>query len=418
MTEIILPPQTVQFLVSQSTSVATPLPNDFQKTMLNLLNAVGSDTLRSLAREVHFTIGELLLREGESGDFMYLLISGRVLAYSGDLHAPMILGIRGPGEFIGEMSMIDGEPRSATVVAIEPVRALRIDHAGLDTMLQQVPDLNRRLMQILSLRLRQAEAKRSAEQRAGRLVRRQVERLAEEKRALETAQQSRQAMLNFVLHDLRNPINVLYNAIEMLQIMLPDEAVKANQDLFQITQTASERILSLAENLLDIARYEAGSVELQWSEFSIAEMLNNVISLGAFSARTKNITLESWADPTLPSLTADRGRIERVLTNLLDNAIKHTPYDGRISVRVLPFSEAGNAMVVFRVNDTGKGVPQEARERIFEPFVQLDSSAGGLGLGLNYCRLTVQAHGGRIWVEDGENGVGSCFVFTLPLTQG
>ncbi len=88
MTEIILPPQTVQFLVSQSTSVATPLPNDFQKTMLNLLNAVGSDTLRSLAREVHFTIGELLLREGESGDFMYLLISGRVLAYSGDLHAP------------------------------------------------------------------------------------------------------------------------------------------------------------------------------------------------------------------------------------------------------------------------------------------------------------------------------------------
>ncbi len=412
----LLSPDVIQKLLEMSTGVPPTLPDKFSRTLLELLHTLDEETWKNFIREERFVIGEILLRQGEQGDFMYLLLSGRVLAFSGDLHTPMILGIRGVGDFLGEMSMIDGEPRSATVVAIEPVRALRIEQEAFALLLQRAPAFSLRLMQLLSQRLRQAEKHRNADQRAERLIRRQVERLAEEKHALEQAQQARQKMLNFVVHDLRNPLGVIANVLEMLELMMPEEHVQANRDLFQMGQMATERILSLTETLLDMARYEAGQMELMLSEFSPAEMIDILAKMENLRAQTKAITLEVQVAPQLPPLTADRARIERVLTNLLDNAIKHTPYGGKIKISARVIEQDHQPWLEIRVNDTGPGVPPEARQRIFEPFVQLDTSHGGLGLGLDYCRLTVQAHGGKIWVEDGEGGIGSCFVFTLPLT--
>lgn len=411
----ILPPHVVQRLVELNKGTPLPLPNAFEQVLRQLFKALDYPTLKSLVRETTFTIGEMLIRQGESGDFMYLILSGRVLAFAGDLRNPMILGIRGPGEFIGDMSMIDQQPRSATVIAIEPVRALRIERQAFETMLQLVPEMNVCLMQALSLRLRQAEAHRSMEQRSGRLVRLQVERLVEEKRALEAAQQTQEQTINFIVHDLRSPINVIQNVLDMLEMLLPDEILSENRDLFQMGELALRNILDMTETLLDLARYEAGKLELQLSTFSVAEMVETILRMQALLAQNKQITLSGETDAALSTLTADRRRIERVLLNLLDNALKHTPYGGSITVRALPAPfDDGTPGVMFRVNDTGPGIPVEARERIFEPYVQLDTSHGGLGLGLNYCRLTVEAHGGRIWVEDGDNGVGSCFIFVLP----
>lgn len=412
----ILPPHVVQRLVELAKGTELPLPNAFEQVLRQLFKALGYPTLKNLTRETTFTIGEILVRQGENGNFMYLILSGRVLAFAGDLRNPMILGVRGPGEFIGDMSMIDQQPRSATVIAIEPVRALRIEREAFETMLQHVPDMNLCLMQALSQRLRQAEAHRSMEQRSGRLVRIQVERLVEEKRALEAAQKTREQTLNFIIHDLRSPINVIQNVLEMLQMLLPDEILSENRDLFQMGELALRNILDMTETLLDLARYDVEKLELQLSTFSITDLVDTMLRMETLPAQNKQITLSGEIEATLSTLTADRRRIERVLLNLLNNALKYTPYGGSITVRALPTQlDDGSPGVMFRVNDTGSGVPVEMRERIFEPHVQLDTSHGGLGLGLNYCRLTVEAHGGRIWVEDGENGVGSCFVFTLPL---
>ncbi len=412
---ITLKPEDVQRLVAQCTGVPPSPPTTFQKALQELLQAIGQTTLRQLVQSVTFSIGDLLLRQGEQGDFMYLILSGRVLAFSGNLRNPMVLGVRGVGEFIGEMSMIDNQPRSANVVAIEPVRALLIKREAFNLMLRAMPELNLRLMQSLSLRLRQAEAQRGADQRSERLVRRQVERLTQAKSALETNRQ----MLNFIIHDLRNPLNVIMNVLEMLEMLMPDEAAQENQDLFSMGHQAVKQSLNLIESLLDLARYEAGQLVLQFSTFELAEMIQNVVAMQQCIAHKKQITLEALLAPELPAITADRARIERVLINLLDNALKHTPYAGTVQVRAQldPTAEAKKPCVRICVTDTGPGVPAEARERIFELHVQLDTSHGGLGLGLNYCRLTVQAHGGRIWVEDGVGGVGSCFVFTLPLKQ-
>lgn len=411
----ILPPHVIQRLVELNKGTASTLPDAFEQVLRQLFKALDYPTLKSLVREVTFTIGEMLIRQGESGDFMYLILSGRVLAFAGDLRTPMILGIRGPGEFIGDMSMIDRQPRSATVVAIEPVRALYIEREAFETMLKLVPEINLCLMQALSLRLRQAEAHRSMEQRSGRLVRLQVERLVEEKRALEVAQRTQEQTINFIVHDLRSPINVAQSVLEMLEVMLPDEILRENRDLFQVGNLALRKILDMTETLLDLARYEAGKLELQLSTFSVTEIVNTILRMQSLLAQNKQITLTGEVEATLSTLTADQNRIERILINLLDNALKHTPYGGSISVRALPTQlENGTSGIMFRVNDTGPGIPAEARESIFEPNVQLDTEHGGLGLGLHYCRLTVEAHGGRIWVEDGENGVGSCFVFVLP----
>ena len=117
----------------------------------------------------------------------------------------------------------------------------------------------------------------------------------------------------------------------------------------------------------------------------------------------------------LPTASADRDKIERVVTNLVDNAVKYTPNGGQITLAARAEAEH----LLLSVTDTGPGIPEEQRQRIFERFAQVkgDTRARrGFGLGLAYCRLAVEAHGGRIWVEPGPGGVGSRFAFTLPIS--
>jgi signal transduction histidine kinase len=123
--------------------------------------------------------------------------------------------------------------------------------------------------------------------------------------------------------------------------------------------------------------------------------------------------LQTDVPPELPRVLADREKVERIMSNLVGNAIKYTPGGGKITITASP----QNSHVVVSIADTGPGIPSGDRERIFERFARIkenSSSRKGFGLGLSFCRLAVEAHGGRIWVEEGQNGVGSRFMFTLP----
>ncbi len=133
------------------------------------------------------------------------------------------------------------------------------------------------------------------------------------------------------------------------------------------------------------------------------------------SRLTEGVTLRLELPATLPSMLYDESKIERVLANLMDNAFKYTPKNGEICIAATP----GATDVQVSVTDAGPGIPEAERQRIFERFTQVQGDAvarrRGFGLGLTFCKLAVEAHGGAIWVEPGPGGVGARFIFTLPF---
>lgn len=133
------------------------------------------------------------------------------------------------------------------------------------------------------------------------------------------------------------------------------------------------------------------------------------------SRLTEGVTLRLELPATLPSMLYDESKIERVLANLMDNAFKYTPRNGEICIAATP----GATDVQVSVTDAGPGIPEAERQRIFERFTQVQGDAvarrRGFGLGLTFCKLAVEAHGGAIWVEPGPGGVGARFIFTLPF---
>ena len=142
-------------------------------------------------------------------------------------------------------------------------------------------------------------------------------------------------------------------------------------------------------------------------------LATEVVERNRAMAGAKDVALMVDRQDNLPSVVADRQRIDRVLTNLVDNALKFTPPGGTIRVSIRREKD----LLIATVNDTGSGIPEHQRERIFDRFTQTEKGrkARGFGLGLAFCRSAVTAHGGRIWAEPGEDGQGTRFVFELPV---
>jgi signal transduction histidine kinase len=172
----------------------------------------------------------------------------------------------------------------------------------------------------------------------------------------------------------------------------------------------------MINDLLDISRMEQGTVPIEYSTLEIERVIETAVRQVRQLAQDKNIVLDYELATTVPTLLADDEKLCRVLVNLLGNSIKFTPNGGSVHIDV---RQDGSA-VRFAVRDTGEGIPREAFERIFEKFGQVESRLAGhkmsTGLGLTFCKMAVEAHGGRIWVESAP-GKGSTFFFTLPLQQ-
>jgi NtrC-family two-component system sensor histidine kinase KinB len=166
--------------------------------------------------------------------------------------------------------------------------------------------------------------------------------------------------------------------------------------------------------LMDIARLKSGKIELNLTWLDLHHLAANTVTELHSQASEAGISLQNEVPTELPKIRADNGKIGRVLTNLLDNALKFTPDGGQISIS----AEANPAgTITVHVSDTGPGIPEDFREKIFDRFSQVPGQSGrrrGSGLGLTFCKLAVEAHGGRIWVEPRPGG-GSIFTLTLPI---
>ncbi|HWQ83026.1 MAG TPA: GAF domain-containing protein, partial [Anaerolineales bacterium] len=227
--------------------------------------------------------------------------------------------------------------------------------------------------------------------------------------------ETRQLITETLVHDLRSPLSAVVSAIDVMEGGLTNESqAEIMPQALQVARRGSMRVLGMIESLLDISRLQSGSLELTRIPVDMQTVVDSVLIDFLPQAQDYGVIVHSKVPPGLVA-SADLTKITRVITNLLDNALKFTPPGGKVAFT----GASGDGLIELRISDSGPGVPVDFREKIFDQFAQVPGQRGrrrGSGLGLTFCKLAVEAHGGRIWVETPSSG-GSVFVFTLPAAS-
>jgi signal transduction histidine kinase len=224
----------------------------------------------------------------------------------------------------------------------------------------------------------------------------------------------RNDLLSMIYHDLRSPLANVVSSLDVMETLLPGDADPAMKSLLNIAIRSTERIQRLTNSLLDMRRLEADQPIGNQVKCSPIPIISEAIEIVSLTADNKKQVIVNTVSPDLPEVWVDVDMIRRVVINLLENAVKYTPLDSVIKIG----AEQQNGHILVWVQDNGPGIPTNDRERIFEKFIRLHPSDGpkGLGLGLAFCRLAVEKHGGRIWVDNPDEG-GARFNFTLPVAS-
>lgn len=227
--------------------------------------------------------------------------------------------------------------------------------------------------------------------------------------SLRLLQLQKERLTSFVVHDLKNPVNALDLRAQLL--LRDRELSEPAKRSVEGMRNEARALLRLIFNLLDISKSDDGQLGAQRMRVDLDRVAREVLDAVSVSARVAGVLLS--AELELHQLDADPDLLRRVLENLLDNAIRHAPSGSVVSLGAAP---AGTGAALLWVADRGPGVALEMRERVFERFVQVESSErllrSGRGLGLAFCKLAVLAHGGKIWIEDNEPG--ALFRIELP----
>jgi two-component system, NtrC family, sensor histidine kinase KinB len=224
----------------------------------------------------------------------------------------------------------------------------------------------------------------------------------------------REDLLSMIYHDLRSPLANVVSSLDTAMNLVSDEMNPQIGYLLEIAIRSTNRIERLTSSLLDLQQLEAGQPLIKPKPFEISglvcEAVDNIRPL--LEAKDQEITIDLL--PDLPQIMGDSEMIYRVLMNLLENASKYLPDNGRITVAGI---QDGQSLKLW-VEDNGPGIPDSEKERIFDKYTRLDPSGSskGAGIGLTYCRMVVEGHGGRIWV-DPVQGAGARFTFTLPVVS-
>jgi signal transduction histidine kinase len=267
----------------------------------------------------------------------------------------------------------------------------------------------RRLINALADRIgRTAERKQIEEDLA-----RAKQTVEDNYKKLRELERMKDSLTHMIIHDLNNPVATVLGLMYVLKMQVEEKLTEEQKHSLAIAFAAGEELKRMIGNLLDINKMEEGKIKLRYDNFNLGALAQEVVGQMCVIARAdeKNVSLEVFQD--MPDVSADKGLISRVIANLINNAVKYTHSKGSVSVKTFYNKDEKNFYV--QVSDTGDGIPKEYLSRIFEKFVQVETKKArtGRGLGLTFCKMTVEAHGGKIWV-DSEPGKGSVFTFTLP----
>jgi K+-sensing histidine kinase KdpD len=278
-----------------------------------------------------------------------------------------------------------------------------------------------------------ARAKRRAEEAEN--AKREVERLyyelqdsferSSQAKALKQSERLKSALLDAVTHDFRTPLtSIKASATSMLADLQTSERNNADpqidnegrKEMLQVIDEEADRLDRFVEGLTKLARIDAGDMRLQLNPASVEEIVT--AALRRAEPRTRTHRLEVWLDE-LPLVTVDDHAISEAIYTLIDNAAKYSPAESPITIRA---AQTNGNRINISVEDHGPGIRADVRDRVFEKFFRAmrdgdvsDRRAPGSGMGLAIARGIVEAHGGRIWVEEGEKGPGAKFVIELPI---
>ena len=228
--------------------------------------------------------------------------------------------------------------------------------------------------------------------------------------SLESAERRRRELISDVAHELRTPLATIEGYVEGLR----DGIVAPDASTWALLGTETGRLHRLVDDLQKVSRAEERQLDLQIVEVEPRSLVEAAVRSAASPYEVKGVGLENLAGSRLPSVEVDPDRMEEVLANLLENALRHTPRGGCVEVG----AERRGSQVELSVSDTGEGVTPEHLERVFERFFRSDPvrsrATGGSGIGLTIARAIVEAHGGTLRAESNGSGLGVRFVITLP----
>jgi signal transduction histidine kinase len=304
-------------------------------------------------------------------------------------------------------------------VAAEALRGGADDYIAKPIDLQRLRELLERNLEKQRLRAeRQSLVARLKESnrylmRQHAALRRADEEILQVNRQLEQSNRYKSEFLANMSHELRTPLNAILGFSEILLDVTMNLTGGERTEFLRNIHSSGQHLLGLINDILDLAKIEAGKMELHPEELQLAEALQEVTSILEPMARQQGLHLTIIGVNEAGAIKADRSKFKQVLYNLLSNAVKFTPAPGRITLTVRDSPE----QLTVSVHDTGIGIKQEDLPKLFREFEQIDGSYTrryqGTGLGLALCRRFVQMHGGRIWAES-QYGKGSTFTFTIP----
>ncbi|MBN1662899.1 MAG: cyclic nucleotide-binding domain-containing protein [Deltaproteobacteria bacterium] len=366
--------------------------------------------------EVILETGEILFHQGDASDAVYYVLSGSldVFAKNG-LDDPALLNCVEAGHLLGEMGAITQSPRSATLIATSRTVLSRIPTPYFRALLADALSLVETMVSSTRGNLISADTARIHLGNRYEKIQKRVSMLGEEKEQLKELLLLREELESMVMHDLRNPLNTVVMALGLMeplknQLKDPDQFIL----LVQMAKAATKSMTQLISMLLDIARLEAGKLVLKISEFDLSAMFKELVATQQMQLLYKSTDITIQVPPGL-IVKADRDLLWRVVVNLLDNAMKFAPEQSKIELMACSMD---NQAVHISVTDAGPGIPTDDRKRIFEKFTQVNDTEHmarkGTGLGLTFCQMAVEAHGGSIWVDGGPLDAGCCMHVRIP----